>query len=392
MRFESKLPDVGTTIFTVMSRRALEEGALNIGQGFPDYPIDPRLAAALIDAVREGHNQYAPMEGVVALREQIAAKLHASYGVHVDPIGEITVTCGATEAMVATMLAVINPGDEVIIFEPFYENYGPDVILAGATARYVALREPNFAIDRAELEAAFGPRTKAIVINTPHNPSGKVFSRAELEFIAELCRRHDTLAVTDEIYEHIIYDGARHLSIGSLPGMAERTITISGLSKTYSITGWRLAYAIASERLTGAIRKVHDFLTVGAPHPLQEAGAAALAMPESFYAELKAMYERKRAVLLAALKGAGLRCWMPQGAYYIMTDIGELGFRDDFEAADFFLDAVGVAAVPGSSFYHRNELGHRMLRFTFSKSDQTLAAAAERLAHLDEKLAAHRGS
>jgi aspartate/methionine/tyrosine aminotransferase len=298
------------------------------------------------------------------------------------------VTCGATEAMVATMLAVINPGDEIIIFEPFYENYGPDVILAGATARYVALREPDFAIDRGELEAAFGPRTKAIVINTPHNPSGKVFTRAELELIAELCQRHDTLAVTDEIYEHIIFDGARHLSIGSLPGMAERTITISGLSKTYSITGWRLAYAIACERLTGAIRKVHDFLTVGAPHPLQEAGAAALAMPESFYAELKSMYERKRAVLLAALKGAGLRCWMPQGAYYIMSDIGELGFRDDFEAADFFLDAVGVAAVPGSSFYHRNELGHRMLRFTFSKSDQTLAAAAQRLGHLGEKLAA----
>ena len=194
--------------------------------------------------------------------------------------------------------------------------------------------------------------------------------------------------MTDEIYEHIIFDGARHLSIGSLPGMAERTITISGLSKTYSITGWRLAYAIACERLTGAIRKVHDFLTVGAPHPLQEAGAAALAMPESFYAELKSMYERKRAVLLAALKGAGLRCWMPAGAYYIMSDIGELGFRDDFEAADFFLDAVGVAAVPGSSFYHRNELGHRMLRFTFSKSDQTLAQAAERLGHLGEKLAA----
>jgi aminotransferase len=229
------------------------------------------------------------------------------------------------------------------------------------------------------------------VINTPHNPSGKVFSRAELEFIAELCRRHDTLVVTDEIYEHIIYDGAHHLSIGSLPGMAERTITISGLSKTYSITGWRLAYAIASERLTGAIRKVHDFLTVGAPHPLQEAGAAALTMPESFYAELKAMYERKRAVLLAALKSAGLRCWMPQGAYYIMTEIGDLGFRDDFETADFFLDAVGVAAVPGSSFYHSDELGHRMLRFTFSKSDQTLAAAAERLTHLGEKLAVRSG-
>jgi aspartate/methionine/tyrosine aminotransferase len=379
------------SVIREMTRRALARGAVNLAQGFPDFAAPAELKEAAKRAIDEDYNQYAITHGSPNFRRAIADKARAYNRLECDPDRNVTVTCGATEAMVATMLAVINPGDEVIIFEPFYENYGPDVILAGATARYVALREPDFAIDRGELEAAFGPRTKAIVINTPHNPSGKVFSRAELEFIAELCRRHDTLAVTDEIYEHIIYDGARHLSIGSLPGMAERTITISGLSKTYSITGWRLAYAIACERLTGAIRKVHDFLTVGAPHPLQEAGAAALAMPESFYAELKAMYERKRAVLLAALKGAGLRCWMPQGAYYIMTDIGELGFRDDFEAADFFLDAVGVAAVPGSSFYHRNELGHRMLRFTFSKSDQTLAAAAERLAHLDQKLAARRG-
>ena len=243
-------------------------------------------------------------------------------------------------------------------------------------------------VDReAELEAAFGPRTKAIVVNTPHNPSGKVFTRAELEAIAALCRHYDTLAITDEIYEHIIYDGARHLSLASLPGMAERTITISGLSKTYSITGWRLAYAIASERLTSAIRKVHDFLTVGAPHPLQEAGAAALRLPASFYSELTAMYTRKRGALYAALNSAGLECSQPDGAYYIVADIGNFGFKDDFAAADFMLDEVGVAAVPGSSFYHRPELGHRKIRFTFSKSDETIASAAERLRHLQEKLA-----
>jgi aspartate/methionine/tyrosine aminotransferase len=302
----------------------------------------------------------------------------------------VTVTCGATEAMIASLLAVINPGDEVVIFEPFYENYGPDVIIAGATPRYVTLHEPGFAIDPAELTAAFSPRTKAIIVNTPHNPTGKVYSPAELELIAELCQRFDTLAITDEIYEHIIYDGNRHISIGSLDGMRDRTITISGLSKTYSITGWRLAYAIASERLTAAIRKVHDFLTVGAPHPLQEAGAFALRLPESFYADLQAMYERKRATLFAALSGAGFVCQQPHGAYYIMTAVAPLGLADDLAAAAFMLEQVGVAQAPGSSFYHRAELGRRLLRFTFSKSDETLARAAQRLAALPEKTLSYR--
>ncbi|HZO80263.1 MAG TPA: aminotransferase class I/II-fold pyridoxal phosphate-dependent enzyme [Candidatus Binataceae bacterium] len=378
------------SVIREMTRRALACGAVNLAQGFPDFAAPAELKEAAKRAIDEDYNQYAITHGSPNFRRAIADKVRAYNRIECDPDRNVTVTCGATEAMVASMLAVINPGDEVVIFEPFYENYGPDVILAGATARYVALREPDFAIDRGELEAAFGRRTKAIVINTPHNPSGKVFGRAELELIAELCRRHDALAITDEIYEHIIFDGARHLSIASLPGMGERTITISGLSKTYSITGWRLAYVVAPERLTGAIRKVHDFLTVGAPHPLQEAGAVALRMPEAFYAELRAMYERKRAALLGALRGAGLRCWIPQGAYYIMADVAELGFHDDLEAADFFLDQVGIAAVPGSSFYHRAELGRRMLRFTFSKSDQTLAAAAERLAQLGGKLAARR--
>ncbi len=373
-----------------MTRRALKSGAVNLAQGFPDFPAPRELKEAAKRAIDEDFNQYAITHGAPNFRRAIADKVRSYNRLACDPDVNVTVTCGATEAMIASLLAVINPGDEVIIFEPFYENYGPDVILAGAAARYVTLGGAGFAFDREELRAAFSPRTKAIVINTPHNPTGKVFSRAELDFIAELCQRFDTLAITDEIYEHIIYGSARHVSIGSLPGMADRTITISGLSKTYSITGWRLAYTVASERLTSAIRKVHDFLTVGAPHPLQEAGAVALRLPESFYADLRGMYERKRATLFEALTAAGLRCHPPQGAYYIMADIEHLGFADDFAAAEFFLDEVGVAPVPGSSFYRSPELGRTMLRFTFSKSDQTLEAAVERLARLDAKLSAFR--
>src|SRR6516162_5012590 len=376
------------SVIREMTRRALKCGAVNLAQGFPDFAAPQELKQAAKAAIDQEFNQYAITHGSPNFRNAIAEKVRSYNGIPCDPDLNITVTCGATEAMIATMLAVINPGDEVVIFEPFYENYGPDVILAGARPRYVALRDPDFSIDRRELEEAFGPNTKAVVINTPHNPSGKVFTRAELETIAALCRRYDTLAITDEIYEHIIYDGARHVSIATLPGMADRTVTISGLSKTYSITGWRLAYAIACERITSAIRKVHDFLTVGAPHPLQEAGAVALRLPESFYAELAAMYERKRAMLYQALTEAGLRCSQPAGAYYIMADIAHLGFADDFAAADFMLNDVGVAPVPGSSFYSRPELGRNKVRFTFSKSDETIALAAQRLQQLPKKVAA----
>jgi aminotransferase len=379
------------SVIREMTRRALKCGAVNLAQGFPDFAAPKQLKEAAKRAIDEDYNQYAVTHGSPNFRAAIAAKARSYNNLDCDPDLNITVTCGATEAMVASLLAVINPGDEVIIFEPFYENYGPDTILAGATPKYVALRGPDYSIDAAELAAAFGPLTKAIIVNTPHNPTGKIFTRAELETIAELCCRHDTLAITDEIYEHIIFGETRHLSLATLPGMAERTITISGLSKTYSVTGWRLAYAIASERLTSAVRKVHDFLTVGAPHPLQEAGAAALRLPASFYTELAAMYQRKGAMLFDALNAAGLKCRAPQGAYYIMADIGRLGFRDDFEAADFMLNEVGIACVPGSSFYHRRELGSQILRFTFSKSEATLTAAAERLSSLDRKLMLHRG-
>jgi len=380
------------SVIREMTRRALRVGAVNLAQGFPDFPAPAELKEAAKRAIDEDYNQYAITHGSPNFRRAIADKVRTYNHIECDPDRNVTVTCGATEAMIATLLAVINPGDEVIIFEPFYENYGPDVILAGAAARYVTLRDPDFSIDGKELEAAFTRRTKAIIINTPNNPSGKVFSRAELEMIAELCKRNDTLAITDEIYEHIIFGGVQHVSIASLPGMADRTVTISGLSKTYSITGWRLAYTIACERLTSAIRKVHDFLTVGAPHPLQEAGAAALKLPEAFYADLAKMYERKRATLFDALTSAGLRCRSPQGAYYIIADVGHLGFADDIAAADFMLDQVGIAAVPGSSFYRHGEFGRRKLRFTFSKSDETLAAAVERLSTLNEKLRGRRAT
>jgi aspartate/methionine/tyrosine aminotransferase len=376
------------SVIREMTRRALACGAVNLAQGFPDFPAPAEIKEAAKRAIDADYNQYAITHGAPNFRRAIAEKARAYNHLECDPDLNVTVTCGATEGMIASLLAVINPGDEAVIFEPFYENYGPDVILAGATPRYVTLHEPGFRIDPAELTAAFSSRTKAIIINTPHNPTGKVFSRAELELIAGLCRRFDTLAITDEIYEHIIYDGHRHASIGSLDGMSDRTITISGLSKTYSVTGWRLAYVIACERLTSAIRKVHDFLTVGAPHPLQEAGAFALRLPASFYAELQAMYQRKRATLLAALAGAGLNCLEPAGAYYIMADMGHLRFADDFAAAEFLLNEVGVAAVPGSSFYHRAGLGRRLVRFTFSKSDETIAQAAERLAVMPKKLRA----
>jgi aspartate/methionine/tyrosine aminotransferase len=374
------------SVIREMTRRALACGAVNLAQGFPDFPAPAEIKEAAKRAIDADYNQYAITHGSPNFRRAIADKARAYNHLECDPDLNVTVTCGATEGMIASLLAVINPGDEAVIFEPFYENYGPDVILAGATPRYVTLHEPGFTIDPAQLTAAFSSRTKAIIINTPHNPTGKVFSRAELELISGLCRRFDTLAITDEIYEHIIYDGVRHVSIGSLDGMRDRTITISGLSKTYSVTGWRLAYVIACERLTSAIRKVHDFLTVGAPHPLQEAGAFALRLPASFYAELQAMYQSKRATLLAALAGAGLHCLEPAGAYYIMADMGHLGFADDFAAAEFLLNEVGVAAVPGSSFYHRAELGRRLVRFTFSKSDETIGRAAERLAAMRKKL------
>jgi aminotransferase len=370
------------SVIREMTRVLLEhhgERGVNLAQGFPDFPAPEELKVAACAAVRADLNQYAITWGTPALRQAIARKQARFQGMSVDPEREVTVTCGATEAMMAAVLATVNPGEEAIIFEPFYENYGPDCILSGATPRFVTLREPDWRFDFDELAAAFNERTKAIIVNTPHNPTGKVFSRAELAFIAELCRRWDVVAITDEIYEHLVYRG-EHVSLATLPGMAERTITINGLSKTFSVTGWRLGYAIAPPDLTNALRKVHDFLTVGAAHPLQAAAVVALELPDSYYAQLLADYRARRDLLLEILQRHGFRAYRPDGAYYVMTDVADFGFASDVELAFHLVREHGVATVPGSSFYSRPELGRTKIRFAFPKRLETLRRADERLA------------
>ncbi len=376
-----------TRIFTEsvireMTRVALQHGAINLAQGFPDFPAPEAIKEAAVAAIRADHNQYAITWGTKSLRDAIAAKTLRFAGYAPDPEREITVVCGATEGMMAAMLAVVNPGDEVIVFEPFYENYGPDAALSGAKLVFVPFEEPDFRFDRDRLRAAFSPRTKAIIINTPHNPTGKVFTRDELLFIGELCQEFDALIITDEIYEHIIYDGHVHISPATLPGLRERTITISGVSKTFSVTGWRIGYLIAPPDLTDAIRKVHDFLTVGAPAPLQEAAAVALGFPDSFYAELAAAYAARREVLLSALEEIGFRVFRPQGAYYIMADITPFGATDDVAFSRYLTAEIGVAPVPGSSFYENQELGRTKIRFAFCKKLETLQEAGARLRKL----------
>ena len=354
-------------------------GAMNLAQGYPDFPAPEFIKQAAIDSINADINQYAITWGSPRLRRAIADKTKRFYGLDLDPDREITVTCGATEAMMCAMLAVVEPGDEVIVFEPFYENYVPDAAMSGAKLVFVTLRGDGFGFDPGELRAAFSSNTRAIIVNTPNNPSGKVFTRAELEQIAALCQEFDTLCITDEIYEHILYDDNVHIAIATLPGMYERTITISGLSKTFSVTGWRLGYLLAPPHLSNALRKVHDFLTVGAPAPLQEAAAIAMEQADDYYPELRGMYAHKRGLLLNALREAGFRCHQPQGAYYIMADFSDLGFEgDDTAFAHHLIQRVGVAPVPGSSFY-KGEAGNRMVRFTFSKSEETLLEAARRL-------------
>ena len=367
------------SVIREMTRLSDEHGAVNLSQGFPDFAAPEAVKTAARDAIAADINQYAVTWGARPLREAVAREFTRRYGVAVDPDTQVTVCCGSTEAMMSTMLATLDPGDEVVMFEPFYENYGPDAILSGAVPRYVTLHEPDWTVDPDALAAAFNDRTRAIIINTPNNPTGKVFTRAELTTIAELCRRWDVLAITDEIYEHIIYDGCRHVPMAAIDGMADRTVTLNSLSKTYSVTGWRVGWAIAPPGLTGAIRKVHDFLTVGAAAPLQEAGAVALSFPETYYAELAAGYQRRRDMLLALLEPRGFVCFTPRGAYYVMTDIGGFGFADDVEFSRYLVQEVGVAVVPGSSFYHDPALGRTKVRFTFCKRDETLQEAGRRL-------------
>jgi aminotransferase len=365
-----------------MTRLANLHSAVNLSQGFPDFPAPQEVKEAARRAISDEINQYAITWGARSLREAVAKQFERLYRVPVDPEREITVTCGSTEAMIAALMAILDPGDEVVVFEPFYENYGPDAILSGAVPRFVRLRPPDWTFDPGELARAFGPKTRAIIVNTPNNPTGKVFSRDELETIAALCREHDAVAVTDEIYEHILYDGAVHVPMATLPAMAERTVTINGMSKTYSVTGWRVGWAIAPAALTNAIRKVHDFLTVGAAAPLQEAGAVALALPDAYYHELARGYDRRRERLLAILERAGFRAYRPKGAYYVMTEIGGLGWDDDVAFARHLVTEIGVAVVPGSSFYRDPADGRRQVRFAFCKKDATLDEAERRLARL----------
>jgi aspartate/methionine/tyrosine aminotransferase len=376
------------SVIREMTRLCAQHGGVNLAQGFPDFPCPRPLKDAAIAAIEADVNQYAITWGAKGFRDALVAKTQRFYGLEYDPEKEVTVTCGSTEAMIATLLALVNPGEEVIVFEPFYENYGPDAILSGATPRFVRLEEPDWSFDPAELAKAFNDRTRAIIVNTPNNPTGKVFSRAELELIGGLCQRWNVVCVTDEIYEHMVYDGLEHVPMASLPGMRDRTVTISGLSKTYSVTGWRVGTVLAPPDLTVAIRKVHDFLTVGAPAPLMEAGVAALQLDEAYYRKLAGDYDLRRNYLVPALDQAGFRTFQPHGAYYVMTDISGFGFADDVTFARWLVEHVGVAAVPGSSFYSDPAAGRQRLRFHFARLRQTLEAAVERLSTLRARLPA----
>src|SRR5579883_1906529 len=373
------------SVIREMTRLATQHNALNLAQCFPDFPAPEAIKQAALEAIAADINQYSVTWGARHFREAIAAKYARTYAMDFDPEREITVCCGATEGMIATMLALINPGDEVILFEPFYENYGPDTQLCGAETRYVTLHEPDWTFDRDELRRAFTSKTRAIILNSPNNPTGKVFSREELEYIAGLCREFDALAITDEIYEHILYDGAVHIPICSLPGMRERSILVNSMSKTYSVTGWRVGWVLAPPDLSDSIRKVHDFLTVGAAAPLQEAGAVALALGDEYYASLAAEYAGRRSHFLETLRAVGIRCTAPAGAYYVMADMSPLNFTDDVACVRYLIETLGVAAVPGSSFYSQAAGGSQQVRFCFCKKYETLELARRHLLKLNSR-------
>src|SRR5580765_2622181 len=380
------------SVIREMTRLAMKHRAVNLSQGFPDFAAPAEIKEAARQAISDDINQYAITWGAKPLRDAIVEKFERTQGVRLDPEREVTICCGSTEAMMSAMMAIINPGDEIVVFEPFYENYGPDAILSGATPRFVKLGPPDWTFDEKELTAAFGPHTKAIILNTPNNPTGKVFTRTALEFIRDLCVRWNAYCVTDEIYEHILYDGTEHTSMARIDGMRSRTIVINGMSKTYSVTGWRVGWALAPPETTQAIRKVHDFLTVGAAAPLQQAGASALHSPQSYYDGLAVTYAKKRERLLEILEAADFIVYKPRGAYYIMTDISRFDFpandqrfasrSKDVAFAKYLVQEIGVACVPGSSFYNDPQDGASQVRFTFCKKEETLAAAEKRFAKL----------
>ena len=398
-RISKKAASFTESVIREMTREALKYSAVNLGQGFPDFAAPEDIKQKAMEAISDDYNQYAITWGVKSFRDAIAAKTKWFLGLEIDPETEITVTCGSTEGMIAGMMATVDAGEEVVVFEPFYENYAPDVILSDAKPVHVPLYQTanGWHFEKDELRAAFNERTKAIIICNPNNPTGKVFTLEELEFIAELCREFDVICFTDEIYEHIIYkgirdagemtrDNPRHISMAQIDGMRERTVVVNSLSKTYSVTGWRVGYVIAPPDITSAIRKVHDFLTVGAANPLQHAGAYALSLPEKYYNALQKEYQRKRDYIIPILQQNGFRCEMPQGAYYVMTDISDFGYANDVELTRFLIREIGVAVVPGSSFYHDKSLGSQKVRFCFCKKDETLQAAAERLEKIKARI------
>ncbi len=365
------------SVIREMSRIASEHKAINLAQGLPDFEANLDFKEAGIAAIKDNINQYAITWGDKLLRQAIADKYSSSLNSALNPDTEITVTCGATEAMIATFLALINPGDEVIVFEPYYENYSPDTILSGAKPKYVQLQPPNWEFDETELIQAFNNKTKAIIINTPHNPTGKVFNLVELTIIAQLCQKWGVIAITDEIYEHILYDEAKHISIASLPGMESLSVTINSLSKTYSLTGWRVGWAIANSEFTKAIRKVHDFLTVGSPAPLQRGAVKALNADPKFYTDLKESYNYRRNYLKEILDNYSFSYYNPIGAYYIFADISKFGYINDLDFAKALVKEVKVAVVPGSSFINNEKIKHKYVRFCFSRKQGTLALAKE---------------
>jgi len=382
-RFRShRIENFTESVIREMTRRAIQANAVNLAQGFPDFPAPEALKRAAAEAIAADQNQYSITWGVKPFRDAIAAKYRREYELDFDPEREVTVCCGATEGMIASLLAVLNPGDEVVLFEPFYENYNPDTQLCGATTRYVTLHAPDWHFDPDELRRAFTPRTKAIILNTPNNPTGKVFSREELTFIASLCQEFDALAISDEIYEHILFDGAVHIPMVSLPGMRERSILVNSLSKTYSVTGWRVGWVLAPPDLTDSIRKVHDFLTVGAATPLQHAGIYALQMGAEYYQQLADGYSERRNHLVTSLQTAGFQCFVPRGAYYIMADISGFGFPDDHAFVSSLLERAKLAAVPGSSFYAHPNGGKQQIRFCFCKKYETLKSVQNLLKQL----------
>ena len=368
------------SVIREMTRLSVAHGAINLSQGFPDFPAPMELKEAARQAIADDINQYPITWGAEPFRAAIANEYRTRYGMSwVDAERNITVTCGSTEAMIAAMLGVLDPGDEVIVFEPFYENYGPDTILSGAVPRTVTLSPPDWTFDERELAAAFNERTRGVVINTPNNPTGKVFSGEELDVISGLCQRWDAAVFTDEIYEHITYDGHKHIPPGAVPGLEDRTVTISALSKTYAVTGWRVGWIVAPDSATGGIRSVHDFLTVAAAAPLQEAGTVALGMPQSFYDEVAHEYLERRDTLLRILDETGFVSNPTRGAYYVMADVSHLGLGDDVEVAMHMTKEVGVAVVPGSSFFEEPERGRHLVRFAFCKKLETLEEAGARL-------------